>query len=270
MSTLVRRLSLLLTFLLIAGTMAMPVHAAAPSGERVHAASAALQLQQANLLWEKVHLATSEQGRLEATQATWACLAAIPELWPGDANAVVQSAIMRYELAIESRATQTAIDSLLPVTDTARKTILAAAVERRLGEAYMLVGDRDNAEKHFVQAEAALNSDTTIIEASAVLRSVADFYVQKKNPAEAVKRLDRGAQLPDQSLVNQMQFRLASAREALNLRDDTRSETAAREFAALDQLIATARSKQLSAAEASSTESFAREAGRLRGGLNRD
>lgn len=270
MSNLVRRLNVLLTIVMAAGIAMTPAHAAAPNGARVHAPSAELQLQQANVLWEKVHQATSEQGRLEAIRTTWECLTTIPDVWPDDANAVVQSAVMRYELAMESHSTETAIESLLPITDLARKTILASGVERRLGEAYSIVGDRANAEKHFVQSEASLNADTNVIEASAVLRSVADFYAQQKNFAEAIKRLDRGAQLPNQNLVSQIQFRLSSAREALKLPDESRTETATREFTALDELIAASRSKPLSATEATSTESFAREAGRLRERLSRE
>jgi tetratricopeptide (TPR) repeat protein len=177
---------------------------------------------------------------------------------------------MRYEIAMESRATETAIDSLLPITDLARKTILGPGVERRLGEAYMIAGDRANSEKHLVQADVSLNANTDVIEASAVLRAVADFYAQQKNFPEAIIRLDRGAQLPNQSLMSQIQFRLSGAREALNLRDESRSETAMRELASIDELIASSRSKQLSPAEATSTESFAREAGRLRERLSRE
>jgi tetratricopeptide (TPR) repeat protein len=270
MNNLVRRFSFLLTIVFAAGIAVMPAVAAAPNGSRPHAPSAELQLQQANALWEKVHQATSAQGRLEATRATWECLAAIPDVWPEDMNAVVQSGVMRYELAMESQSTETAIESLLPISDLARKTTLAPGVERRLGEAYTIVGDRANAEKHFLQAEALLNTETNVVEASALLRSVADFYARQKNFAEAIKRLDRGAQLRDQSLVTQMQFRLSSAREALNLPVESRSETAIRELAAVDELIATSRSKSLSAPEAASTESYAHEAGQLRERLSRE
>src|SRR5947209_9050501 len=103
--------------------------------------SAEAQIQRANVLWQKVFQAPNEQARQDAIRATWACLAAISQLWPDDLNAVAQSGILRYELAVQSQMTRSGVDALLEVESAALRTSSAVAVERRLGEGFIALGD---------------------------------------------------------------------------------------------------------------------------------
>ena len=263
MKNITRTISFVMTSVFISAAPAT-IRAASSGDDAVHAHSALAQLQRANALWDKIHRATSEHERRDVVRATWECLAAIPAAWPDDANAVVQSGILRYELASEVGMTQSGIDALLEVEPLAPRTPLATDVERRLGEAYVLQGDTRAAEIHFRTAERDLRADANAVEAGALLLSAGGFYAQQHNIAEAIRLFDRGAEWPGAWIASRIQFRLAAARAAVRLEDESRRDIAVRELGALDELIIAGRSNPVTSADGIAAESAAREASRIR------
>jgi len=229
------------------------------------AANGAEQIKRAIQLQRKIDEAQLPQQKFAALTETLANLKIIPKTWPNDTAAVVRGAMLQADIGAEFGLFPVITDALLPVIPLVQKTAQEPDVERRLGEAYEMMGKYVEAEKHLVAAERSLTPKLMdCADANAVLTSVAMFYARRNQPREAIKRLRRKAELPGQDVVNKMISQLEILKQAVRLSDDPAYAVARQELATFDDLLFRARGTTLSSQDARLVENMANHAQRIK------
>jgi len=227
--------------------------------------SPAEQLKYCSTLVTNIQNAPSKNTRFAAIGEVMANLAVVAKTWPTDTTAVIQSYLMQADTASRWKMPRNAVDAMSAAAPLARSTAFDHEVQRRLGQFLDTMGRFNEAEQHFLAAEASPSLDkANRIEAQNTLQAIAIFYAHQNRPRDAMKRFQKLSSLPGQTPVNRAAFTLSALKEAVRIRNDPQHSEARGVASVLDERIAEARGDARTPDDVLLIDSISRDAARLR------
>lgn len=158
--------------------------------------------------------------RLVGMLQVMSSLAIVPVRWPEAKAAVLESSLMRADLALQWEMPQNAVESVLPILRQSEMTNYHVELEERLGRAYLQLGDTVKGEAHLVAAsKSPMFSKVNHAVATGVLQELAMLYSRTGRSREAAKQWRSAAMLPSQTPNNRAAFLLAALKEAVAFAD---------------------------------------------------
>jgi tetratricopeptide (TPR) repeat protein len=188
--------------------------------------------------------APDDAARIQRALEVIANLDVVRRAWPKTTDAIVDAALMQYDIAMEFNMPRNAVDALAAALPSVKKSRHEPRLEYRLGAAYEAAGDLSAAESHYHAAEKSAHFKLVDrIEADDALQHIAMFYARQNKPRESLKRFRAAADLDGQSPTLKVLHRFAALKEAVRLSDDAGRDEAKREAQALRDAIKDAKDK---------------------------
>lgn len=183
------------------------------------AATAAQQLAHCEKLIGRLRGLAENERQLAAIEA-FANLDVIPKRFPNDADAILQSYLLKDEAARAARMLGNSKLALTQAAPLSTGTKYRPTIEQRLGEVFDRLGDAKTAAEHFRTAEQSLQiAGVTPEQAGTVLNAAAFFYHNQSRAQDAIRCYRTAAHWNNQSNIARASYLLSSMREALSLKD---------------------------------------------------
>jgi tetratricopeptide (TPR) repeat protein len=181
-------------------------------------------------------------ARLQRVLEVLANLDVIRRAFPKATEAIAEAAVLQYEIALEFNMPRNAVDALTGALPFAANTPHEARLRYRLGDAHDVAGQFEEAEREFLAAERSASFKRLArIEANDALRKMANHYVRRNKPRDAMNRFRAAADLPNQSPLVVVGLRMSALNASVALKDDAAKGEAKREAKAVRDAIRLAR-----------------------------
>jgi tetratricopeptide (TPR) repeat protein len=209
--------------------------------------------------------ASTDQAREAAFAQAWANLYMVRRVWPNDASASVQSALLLADLGAAWGLQKNIVEVLNPALKDAKGTADEPRLEYRLGRAYEELGDAASAEQHLLAAERSLlSAHSGKVESSAVLMALGLFYKRHAQDRAAIQRFHSARDLTGQDPLHQAECQLEALKAAAELTDDPTHDTARAEFDVCLRKITSARGTKVTVSDNRTINTLESDANRIR------
>jgi hypothetical protein len=184
------------------------------------AATAGEQLKRARQKIYALKRIEDTRERMTAALDAMSNLAVIPQRWPHETDAVLESYLLQGELALGQSMPRNAVDALKAALPKSSKTRYYVPVEQKLALAHERLGDAAAAEAHLLAAERSPEFRNHP-HAPTVLQQLGMLYSRTNRPREAMNRFRAAADLPGQAREGaRASYLIAALKEAVRLSDD--------------------------------------------------
>ncbi|HUP60645.1 MAG TPA: hypothetical protein VNA69_09530 [Thermoanaerobaculia bacterium] len=209
--------------------------------------------------------AVPENRRVVAGLEILANLDVVQKVWPTNAEAVLQSYLLKDEVSRQCGMTGNAREALLKAVPLSKRTSYEPIVDMRLGQVYDRLGDRAAAEQHFKSAEQSVHRvDVSPQTAASVLSASAFFYHNQDRPRDAMRAYRAAANWKKQSDVLAANYLLASLKEAVTIKESDARAEAKRDVDAIGAAITAGRKTAKRAEDQAALTRIELEANRIR------